>query len=269
MTPDFNNFNQASNAIHVLQGAALLTLGLTEGYTLDNPRHKKINLAAPLVFVLSAAGAAVAMLYFLGGWNIDNTLSALNVKRGFYIFVAFACCYASAGLSRFTYLASDAKSGGWHYMSLVFLTAIAALYFTMGAKVSEEASYIVGTAHSAIGATLLAAVLAKFLHGFLKWKAFNVIWSALLLMTAFQLLTYRENKNSFECKTVTIQAGPEIKPSPVNPMYLSNQPSVSGRIPLNISGPRTAPLRRPSEGQAAPKAVKKDAGVHNKNPAVD
>jgi len=238
-----------------MQGAALLALGLTEAYTPDNPLHKKINLAAPLVFVLSAAGAAAAMLYFLGGWSVKSALFALNIKKGFYIFVALACYYASAGLSRFMYLVSDEKSRGWHYVSLIFLTAIAALYFTMGAKVNEEAADAVGAAHSAIGATLLAAVLARFLHGFLKRKALHVAWAAFLLLASFQLLTYRETRSAFEYRIVTIEAGPETKPSPVNPMHLSPKPF--GSIQLNISGPRPA----------APKAAKKDAKSHNKKRA--
>jgi len=255
MTLNFNSFNLASNAIHLMQGAALLTLGLTEAYTLDNPRHKKINPAAPLAFVLSAAGAAIAMLYFLGGWSVKNTLFALNVKRGFYIFVTFACCYAASGLSRVTYLASDEKNRGWHYLSLAFLAAIGALYFTMGGKVNEEASYIVSVAHSSIGATLLVAVLAEFLYGFLRRKAFHILWTALLIITAFQLLTYRENKNAFEYRLITTPAGPGIKAPPFLPMQLSPQPS--SRIPLNISGP----------GTSAPKAAKKDARNHNKKRA--
>ena len=106
MTLQPDSFNLASNAIHLLQGAALLALGLAEACPADSTLLKKINLAAPLAFVLSAAGAAAAILYFLGGWSVKSALCALSVKKGFYIFVTFACYYASAGLSRFMYLAS-------------------------------------------------------------------------------------------------------------------------------------------------------------------
>ncbi|MBI4802767.1 MAG: hypothetical protein HY796_09630 [Elusimicrobia bacterium] len=265
MTLHSDSFNLASNAIHLLQGVALLALGLAEAHPPDNPLHKKLSLAAPLVFVLSAAGAAAAVLYFLGGWSVKSALFALNIKKGFYIFVTFACYYASAGLSRFMYLASDEKSRGWHHVSLAFLTAIAVLYFTMGAKVNEEAAQAVSAAHAAIGATLLAAVLARLLHDFLKRKAFQAAWIAFLLITSFQLLAYREPGSAFEYRLIKIEAGPETKPSPVNPMQLTSQPF--GSIPLNISDPRPAPPSPGFNRQAAPKALKKDAKVHNKKRA--
>ena len=253
MTLGQDSFNSASTAMHMLQGAALLGFGLAEIYPAGESLRRKLSLAASLGLALGAAGAAAAMLYFLGGWSLKDALFALNIKKGFYVFVAFACYYASAGLSRFMYLASEEKSRHWHHISLVFLAASAALYFTLGSKVHEEAAGPVGAANAAIGAALLAALLAKVLHGFLKKKAFHIAWAVLLLIASVQLLAYRENEEAFEYRLVTVQSGPEAKPAAVNPMQMTQQPF--GSIPLSPAGPGAAP------------AAKKDAKVNNKERA--
>jgi hypothetical protein len=73
-------------------------------------------------------------------------------------------------------------------------------------RVSEAAWQPVFAAHAAMGITLLAAVLAKLLHFFSKKKSFQVIWAVLILITAGQLLIYRENQQSFEFHAVTLQS---------------------------------------------------------------
>lgn len=223
--------------MHVMQGAALLALGLAEACPAGALR-RKLGVAAALALVLAAAGAAAAMLYFLGGWSVKDALFALNIKKGFYVFVAFACYYASAGLSRLMYLASEEKSATWHHISLVFLTASAALYFTMSTKVHEEAAGAVGAVNSAIGGAMLAALLAKVLHGFLKRKVFHLAWAAFLFIASIQLLAYRENKNAFEYRLVAVQSGPELKPAAAGAAQTA--PPVSGGIQLSPDGPRAA-----------------------------
>lgn len=253
MTLGPDSFNAASTAMHVMQGAALLALGLAEACPAGAAARRKLDLAASLALVLAAAGAAAAMLNFLGGWSLKDALFALNIKKGFYIFVAFACYYASAGLSRFMYLASGEKNANWDHVSLVFLAASAALYFTMGSKVHEEAAGAVGAANSAIGAAIFAALLARVLHGFFKRKALHIAWAALLLIASFQLLAYRENKSAFEYRLVTVQSGPELKPPLVNPIQASRQPF--GSISLSAAGPQS------------PAPAPKNAKVHSKERA--
>lgn len=239
--------------MHVMQGAALLALGLAEACPAGAAARRNLDLAASLALVLAAAGAAAAMLYFLGGWGPKDALFALNIKKGFYVFVAFACYYASAGLSRFMYLASGEKNANWDRISLVFLAAIAALYFTMGSKTNEDAAGAVGAANSAIGAAIFAALLARVLHGFLKRKGFHLAWAAFLLIASFQLLAYRENKSAFEYRLVTVQSGPELKPPPAAPMQVSRPPF--GSISLSAAGPQS------------PAPAPKNAKIHNKKRA--
>lgn len=236
MTPAPDSFNSASTAMHVMQGAGLLALCLAEVCPAGALR-RKLDLAASLALVLAAAGAAAAMLYFLGGWSVKDALAALNIKRGFYVFVAFACYYASAGLSRLMYLASGEKSAVWRHLTLVFLAAGAALYFTMGSKVHEDAARSVGAVNSAIGGVLLAALLAKVLHGFLKRNVFHLAWAALLFIASVQLLAYRENSAAFDCRMVTIRSGPE-EPAAAGAAQISVTPP--GSIQLSADGPHAA-----------------------------
>jgi len=218
MTSGLENYNTASTAIHIAQGGALLVLGLIEAYAGLEP-GKRIKFASPAALLAAAIGMILLMLYFLGGWSLDNTMAALKLKNGFLIFVSFACCCASAGLSQLAFLSSGEKSRGWHYLFLLFLAAIAVLYFGVARRVGPEVSAVVGVYHSAMGVTLLAAVLFKLLHGFIPRRSLHLGWTMLLLMTSFQLLSYREIEGAFEPRVVSVRT--EIKPGtpsvPVKP----------------------------------------------------
>ena len=205
---DPENLRRASTLIHVCQGGALLVLGMTEAYAADN-QVKKINFLPPAAFILGAALMLGSMLYFLGGWKLQPLRDALELKGGFYIFAAFAWFFAAAGLSRLMALYMGEKGGIWQFLFLSFLCVTALLYFSVPYKVNEAAWLPVFAAHTGMAITLLAAVLAKLFHFFLKKKTFQVIWAVLLLATAGQLLIYRENPRAFEFRVVTIKSSPE------------------------------------------------------------
>jgi len=208
MTPGLDNYNAASTAIHIAQGAALLVLGLTEVYA--GEPGKRLKLFSPAALLAGGIAMALVMFYFLGGWSLDNTMVALKLKNGFLIFVSFACFYASAGLSQLTFLTSGGKGRGWHYLFLIFLAVIAVLYFSVASRVGAEAAAEVRVYHSAMGVTLLAAVLFKLLHGFRPRRGLHLGWIMLLLMTSFQLLSYREVEGAFDTRVVSIRT--EMKP---------------------------------------------------------
>jgi len=92
MTIDYGDFTKASNIVHWLQGGALLALGAAEAYTLGD-KGKKLVLAAALVLAVSGAAMFAAVLALPGGWSFEQLQTALNVRRGFYLFIAFACLY--------------------------------------------------------------------------------------------------------------------------------------------------------------------------------
>lgn len=209
MTLEPGSYNTASTVMHAAQGAALLALGLTEAYGWHKPGGR-IRFAAPLAFLLSGAAMFLSMLYFLGGWSVRSALFSLQLKNGFYIFVSFACFYASAGLSRLTFLSSEEKSRGWHYLFLAFLAVIGLLYFGMSRKVNSEAVVEVAAYHSAFGFTLLAAVIFKLLNDFRPRKAFDLAWIVLLLTSSFQLLGYREVEGAFDFRVENMRFSPRI-----------------------------------------------------------
>lgn len=204
-------YNAASTIMHEAQGAALLVLGLNEAYAAHTPGGR-IRFASPLTFLLSGVVVLLTMLNFLGGWNVANTLLSLQLNRGFYIFISFACFYASAGLSQLTFLYTEERTRGWHYLFLFFLAVIGFLYFGISQKVSPGAAVEVAAYHSAFGFTLIAAVSFKFLHDFRPRRVFNLVWIVFLLISSFQLLTYREVEGAFDLDTVNLQTSPQIYP---------------------------------------------------------
>ncbi len=214
MTIDYGDFTRASNVIHWLQGAALLVLGAAEAYALEN-RGRKFILAAALVLAVSGAAMFAAVLALPGGWSFAQLASALQVRRGFYLFIAFACLYGAAGLSRLTYEALGRGGGSWRGLFLALLAFTGALYFMMAGRVNEEAWRQVLVCHSAVGFTLLLAVAAKTADVFFGRRKLHLAWAVLLLAAGLQLVAYRETPGAFAPRLVTLESAPELPPAPL------------------------------------------------------
>jgi len=214
MTIDYVDFTKASNLIHWLQGGALLLLGAAEAYALDN-KGKKIPAAAALTLAVSGVAMFAAILALPGGWSFSQLSAALQVRRGFYLFIAFACLYCGAGLSRFTHETLGRENGGWRVMFLILLAFAGALYFTMAWRVNEDAWQQVLVWHSAIGFTLLLAVAVKAADIFYKRRALHLAWAVLLMMTGLQLASYKEAPGSFAPRLVTFESAPKVPAAPV------------------------------------------------------
>lgn len=214
MIIDYADFTKASNIIHSIQGGALLLLGAAEAYALDN-KGRRFILAAAAVLALSGVAMFGAVLALPGGWSLEQLGAALSFRRGFYLFIAFACLFSAAGMSRLTQAALDRRGGGWQAMFLALLAMAGLLYFMLASRVNEEAWRQVLVWHSAMGVTLLLAVAAKTADIFKPRRALHFAWAALLLVTALQLLTYRESQGTFAPRLVTVETPAEVPPAQV------------------------------------------------------
>lgn len=216
MTIDYADFTRASNIIHWLQGGALLTLGAAEIYCRDN-MAKKLAQAASLSLAAFGAAMLLAVLALPGGWNLEQLSVALQTRRGFHLFIAFACLFCAAGLSRFMY--ESFGRGFWRALFLFQLALTGTLYFAMAWRVNEEAWRQVLVWHSAIGFTLLLAVAVKTADLFLSRRALHLAWAVLLMITGLQLITYRETAEAFAPHLVTLKSAPAVPP----PAALKNE----------------------------------------------
>lgn len=224
MTLDYGNFAKASTLIHLSQGLALLALGAAEAYLADNS-DRRAAIAGPLALLAAALAGPLIIFLLPGGGSLGQARLALEVRRGFHLFIAFACLFGAAGLSRLTRVATGREAGGWEGAFLAFLALAGALYFLMASRVNEEAWRQVLVLHAAIGATLLAAVALKTAHLFSGRRILHVCWAVLLMVTGMQLLTYRESAGAFGMKLVTLQASPRIpavKAGPAKPAAKKN-----------------------------------------------
>lgn len=208
MTVDYSSFAKASTLIHLFQGIALIGLGAAEAYALDNPGRKAPLFSALLLAACGAAGV-VAVLALPGGWSLEQLGVALNLRRGFYLFIAFSCLFCAAGLSRVTQTAIGRDGGGWRNLFLLLLAAAGALYFLLAWRVNVEVRREVLVLHSTMGVTLLLAVAAKAAHIITGRRRLHIAWAVLLLVTGLQLATYREKREAFEIRLITMQAGPQ------------------------------------------------------------
>ncbi|MDD5209049.1 MAG: hypothetical protein PHV36_06665 [Elusimicrobiales bacterium] len=207
MTIDYGDFTKASNIIHWLQGGALLTLGAAEAWSLDN-KGKALAQAASLVLAAFGAAMLAAVLALPGGWSLEQMSLALQTRRGFHLFIAFACLFCAAGLSRFMY--ESFGRGAWRAFFLFLLALTGTLYFAMAWRVNEEAWRQVLVWHSAIGFTLLLAVAVKTVDVFVGRRALHLAWAVLLLMAGLQLVTYREASEAFAPHLVTLESAPVV-----------------------------------------------------------
>ncbi len=98
MIIDYDSFARASTGVHIAQGAALFMLGAAEAYSHDNP-GSRAALAGPLALLAAAIAIPLIMLGTAGSWNLDQLLAALDIRRDFYLFIAFACLFGAAGMS--------------------------------------------------------------------------------------------------------------------------------------------------------------------------
>lgn len=212
MTLDYGSFSQASTLIHAAQGAALLLLGAVEAYALDNP-GRKTALIGPLALLAAAAAIPLLVLALPGGWSLAQLRLALEVRRGFHIFLALSCLFGAAGLGRLTQVLMGRRGGGWQAVFLVFLAFIGVLYFAVASRVNEEAWRQVLVLHAAAGSTLLLAVVFKSAHIFTGRRFLHIGWAALLMVTAVQLLTYKESQGAFGMRLVTFESVPEFPPA--------------------------------------------------------
>lgn len=208
MTLDYSVFATASTLIHVVQGAALLLLGAAEVYSLDNG-GSKVVYSGPLALLAAAAAMPLIMAWQLGGWDVDRLRLALDLRRGFLLFFAFACLFGAAGLSRLTQLAIGKEDGGWRALFLGFLALSGLLYFMLSSRVNKDASGPVLVWHAAAGATLLVAVALKAAQGFYRARWAQVGWAVFLMMAGLQLATYKEPPETFGLRLVTISSGPQ------------------------------------------------------------
>lgn len=209
MTVNYAGFAAASTLIHSFQGAALLLLGAVEIYSLDKP-ESGLKLAGPLALLAAAVAIPLAALALPGGWSLEGLKAALEARRGFYLFIAFACLFGAAGLSRLTQLALDRKAGAWQALFLFFLAACGALYFVLPWRVNDEAWRQTLPWHAAMGFTLLLAVALKAAHIFSGKRKLHVAWAALLILTALQLAAYRETEGAFGLRLVTVETAPQL-----------------------------------------------------------
>ncbi|MGD9642848.1 MAG: hypothetical protein AB7V08_08920 [Elusimicrobiales bacterium] len=212
MTLDFADFTRASNLSHLAQGAALLLLGAAEAWALDN-KNRRFIIAAAAALALSGVVMFLAVLGLPGGWSLAQLGEALTLRRGFYLFLAFAFVYAAAGFSLLTHEAVERRGSGWQVIFLALLAFAGVLYFVLAWRVNPEAWREVLVWHSAIGATLLLAVGAKTASLFVPRRALGLAWAVLLMITGLQLVSYRESEETFAPKLVTIEAAPAAPPA--------------------------------------------------------
>ena len=211
MILDYAYFAPASTLIHSAQGAALLLLGAAEAYALDKP-ESRWSYAGPAALLAAAAAAPLAMLALPGRWDPALLRLALDARRGFNIFIAFACLFGAAGLARLTQLLMRRKGGGWQAAFLFFLAFSGVLYFVTASRVNESAWRQVLFWHAAAGSTLLLAVALKTAGLFSPRRWLQVGWAALLIAAGVQLLAYRETPDAFGLKLVTLQSEPPLPP---------------------------------------------------------
>jgi len=208
MTIDYDNFTRASDMMHWLQGGALLALGAAEAYALDN-NGEKVSLASSLILTASGAAMLAVMLALPGGWNLAQLAEALQLRRGFYLFIAFACLYTAAGLSRLM-RGEEHNGGAWQALFLAQLAFAGALYFLTAWRVNEEAWLQVLVWNSAVGLTLLLAVAARTADMFLHRRALRFAWASLLIITGLQLVSYRETPGAFAPRLITLESAPDV-----------------------------------------------------------
>ncbi len=206
------NFRVLSTLIHILQGAVFFIMGLAAVYIQEKGAKagEKIKFISPLAFIVAGALSFALIINILGHGSFNGAVAVMKIKPGFFIFVALACVFLSAGFSGVLFEADRKKNGVWGFAYLIFIFAIVVLYAIMHTRVSAQAEISVMTQHIAMAATLAAALIFKIAGIFKEKRFFNIACIVFLFITSFQLIAYKENEKSFKRAMVTVKA--EIAP---------------------------------------------------------
>ena len=238
MIVDYDSLTRASTLLHRLQGGAFLLLGAAELYALKNP-GKRAELIGPLALLLAGFLGFAVILALPGGGEPGALAAALAARGGFRLFIAFSCLFLAAGLSGLMAYLTGPVARRWQVVFILLLTAVSALYFLLPWRVHEDAWRAVFVPHAVMGGALLLALLAKVISAFSGRRAFQAAWAALVLLTAVQLLAYREAAATFGPRMQTLQAGalPEGAPPDGAPLSPEQQREISEILKIKNAKP--------------------------------
>lgn len=211
MIVDYDSLTSASTLLHRLQGGAFLLLGAAEFYALKNP-GKRAELIGPLGLLLAGFLGFVVIFTLPGGGEPGALTAALAARSGFRLFIAFSCLFLAAGLSGLMYCLTGPEAKRWQVVFILLMTGVSALYFLLAWRVHADAWRAVFVQHAALGGALLLALLAKTIFAFSGRRAFQAAWAALVLLTGFKLLAYREAAATFGPRLETLKAGAPLSP---------------------------------------------------------
>ncbi|MBU2529844.1 MAG: hypothetical protein KKD35_02290 [Elusimicrobia bacterium] len=201
------NLKLASTLIHMAQGVAFFIIGMMAIYVMEKGEmaSEKFKFIAPLSFIFAGAITLMVMIGVLGNWSFDSAIAVMKIKPGFFIFMALACVFISSGFSGVLFESDRQKNKVWVYFYLIFIFAIALLYAFMHTRVNGAAEVFVMTHHIAIASTLALALIFKITEFFTEKKSVKILGIVFLLITSFQLFTYKESDNSFKHKKVIFE----------------------------------------------------------------
>ncbi|MEA3306399.1 MAG: hypothetical protein U9Q34_01265 [Elusimicrobiota bacterium] len=204
-----DNFRVASNYIHFLHGSVFFIMGITAAYVhvKEKKDQGKFRFISPLSFIIAGVLSFLVIIGVLGHWSLESAIVVMKIKPGFFIFMALSCIFVSAGVSGVLFEADRGANKFWGFFYWIFIIAIAALYAFMHTRVNSEASLFVMTHHIAMAGTLTMALIFKLTGIFTEKKVIKIFAIVFLLITSFQLLTYKENDNSFKRRVITVETG--------------------------------------------------------------
>lgn len=191
--------------MHMLQGLAFFVCAATDIALRGGESMKKFRFVSPAMFVFSGVAAILYAIFAIGAFDIDVFKAALDSRRGFLILFGISFILISAGISQAMHVFREREKSIWLILFFIFLFAIALLYAFYHKRVGAYSAYFALVNHWAAAGTLFIALVFKILSMKIHREIFRGLWAVFLMMTAFQLIAYRESGDAFGEKAVVLE----------------------------------------------------------------
>jgi hypothetical protein len=193
MTISLQTLIEISNTLHILFGIGIIAVSLLIAFSIDHP-ESKINILKPAVpFLIGIVSYAIVFAQ-IGSGPSKHLFKTFALNPPLLKLNAICLLFFLTGLSEFMAF-RDKKNKIWKYVSSISLILMAMAFVAYGNSLNSDKSLKI--LNWIIAGLLIAGSLTLILSDILKSRVGKIIAVSILMISAIQMITYREAKENF------------------------------------------------------------------------
>jgi len=221
----YENFNNSSTTIHILNGFAFLCLGVFETIKIQNPDNV-FRKYIPFIFFIVGFLSFLSIFYYMN-FDLNQLKISFNLRPALYILNAISFSFMAYGISLFLFFLNPVNL--WKYISFLLFLFILFLYIFFSYKVNVQAQRDVLIIHLGIVLPLFLSFIFEIINKKFNKLIISKIIPILIFISAFQLIIYKEIEDSFKYKMITFETQNSENIKEKNEIKNTSQKSSSNR----------------------------------------